>query len=203
MPIQTLGITGGIGSGKSVVSRVLSRLGISVFDADREAKSLYDNDLELKRFMIGNFGNELYDTPEGKLNPKYLAAIIFGDENALHLVEREVHQRTLLAFLAWREKQQGDWCGIESAILYKADAFLELCDAVLEISAPKDLRISRIIERDGASGEEISARLKAQEGLFEGCTTSKPRFRLSNDSTTPLLAQIMDLISRLKLFPLS
>lgn len=190
--LLTLGITGGIGAGKSVVSRVLRALGIAVFDCDTEAKKLYDTDEVLKEFMVNTFGKSLYDTPQGTLNRPLLAQKIFSDKASLLKVEKEVHQRTTDTFIKWRAKQEGLYCALESAILYKVPLLYTLCDRIIQVTAPEELRIKRVQKRDCATFDEVQKRIESQN-ISTTSFGKLPCYTLVNDDKRPLLPQILSL----------
>lgn len=193
---KVLGITGGIGAGKSVVASIFSKMGLPVFDCDAIAKSLYDEDAELRDFIVDTFGESLYSTPDNRLDKKQLAEILFSDAKALLLVEEQVHQRTLKTFLHWHSKQNATWCGIESAILYKVEPLLELCSAVLEVKAPLAVRIERAVKRDHTTSDAIKKRIDAQQHLLY-TSYNCPLYRIQNDENTPLLPQVRELYREL------
>ena len=146
--IRVLGISGGIGSGKSVVSRLLRLLGIPVFDCDREAKALYDSDAQLKKQLLVRFGEGLY--PEGRFASRALAQIIFEDPLARREVEQMVHPAVLRRFDQWKQQQGCPLVALESAILFSS-GFDKFCTDILWIDAPEDERLQRIVQRDGVT----------------------------------------------------
>lgn len=191
---QVLGISGGIGSGKSVFSRLLSFFDIPVFDSDREAKLLYGEG-EVKDFVSTHFGTEFYATSDGSLNRKAFAQLIFSRPEARALVESFIHPLVKKRFELFRERQQKRWIGLESAILFPSglDVF---CNAVVWIEAPLEERIKRIALRDKATEEEIIQRIKAQEGISPK-EQSIPLFKVNNSACSPLLPQIRNLLESL------
>lgn len=154
-----VGITGGIGSGKSTVCRLFAARGVAVYDTDAAAKRLMGEDEALKRAIIDRFGAESY-TAEG-LNRPYLAAQIFGDEEAREALNGLVHPAVTADFERWAEEQAGDYVVLESAILYEAglDKYL---DRVVAVLAPRALRLERAMKRDGATRDKIEQRMDAQ-----------------------------------------
>lgn len=154
-----VGITGGIGSGKSTVCRLFAARGVAIYDTDAAAKRLMGEDEALKRAIIDRFGAESY-TAEG-LNRPYLAAQIFGDEEAREALNGLVHPAVTADFERWAEEQAGDYVVLESAILYEAglDKYL---DRVVAVLAPRALRLERAMKRDGATRDKIEQRMDAQ-----------------------------------------
>lgn len=154
-----VGITGGIGSGKSTVCRLFAARGVAVYDTDAAAKRLMGEDETLKRAIIDRFGAESY-TAEG-LNRPYLAAQIFGNEEAREALNGLVHPAVTADFERWAEEQTGDYVVLESAILYEAGLDKHL-DRVMAVLAPRALRLERAMKRDGATRDKIEQRMDAQ-----------------------------------------
>ena len=154
-----IGITGGIGSGKSVVSRLLSLFGVPVYIADEESKRLTDTSPVIRRGLIQLFGNEIYQS-EGGLNRQLLASHIFGCKENLLRVNQLIHPEVNKDFLGWAGRQAGSACGIESAILFES-GFDRIVDIRLMVYAPLSVRIQRAAERDGVCAEAIERRVEA------------------------------------------
>lgn len=154
-----VGITGGIGSGKSTVCRLFAARGVAVYDTDAAAKRLMGEDETLKRAIIDRFGAESY-TAEG-LNRPYLAAQIFGNEEAREALNGLVHPAVTADFERWAEEQAGDYVVLESAILFEAGLDNHL-DRVVAVLAPRALRLERTMKRDGATRDKIEQRMDAQ-----------------------------------------
>lgn len=190
--IRVLGISGGIGSGKSVVSRLLRLLGIPVFDCDREAKALYDSDAQLKKQLLVRFGEGLY--PEGRFASCALAQIIFEDPQARREVEQMVHPAVLRRFGQWKEEQERPLVALESAILYPS-GFNKFCTDILWIDAPEGERLQRIIQRDGSTREEAMRRIDAQHNNIppEGSRV----YRIDNSADQALLPAVRALVEAL------
>lgn len=154
-----VGITGGIGSGKSTVCRLFAARGVAVYDTDAAAKRLMAEDDGLKRAIVARFGEESY-TAEG-LNRPYLAKQIFGNEEAREALNGLVHPAVTADFDRWAEEQAGEYVVLESAILYEAGLDKHL-DRVVAVLAPQPLRLERAMKRDGADREQILSRMAAQ-----------------------------------------
>lgn len=193
---RVLGISGGIGSGKSVFSRILSSLAIPVFDSDSEAKLLYEESKEVKSFICEHFGKDLYNTPDSSLNRKALAKILFSNQEALSLVERLIHPLLKECFEHWCIRQETNWVALESAILFPSDFYL-FCDAVVWIEAPLEERLMRIAKRDNATQEEITRRIEAQKEIYPK-EMEVPLFRVNNSFFVPLLPQVRAIIEELE-----
>lgn len=154
-----VGITGGIGSGKSTVCRLFAARGVAVYDTDAAAKELMNNSEELKQALTARFGEAAYH--EGVLNRGYLAERVFGNESELKALNGLVHPAVIADFERWAEEQVGEYVVLESAILYEAGLDKHL-DAVVAVLAPEQLRLERAMRRDGASEEQIRSRMAAQ-----------------------------------------
>lgn len=154
-----IGITGGIGSGKSTVCALFREHGVAVYDSDAEAKRLMAESADLRRRLIEAFGEECYNA-EG-LDRKYLASKVFGDNEALQRLNAIVHPAVREDFRAWAERQRGSYVVLESAILFEA-GFENEVDATLAVMAPLEERVRRTMERDGVEREQVMERIKHQ-----------------------------------------
>ncbi len=159
----TLGLTGGIGSGKSTVSEMLARRGALIFDADVEAKEIMASNPEVRRELIEAFGQETFDD-EGQLDRAYLASRVFASEEEVARINAIVHPRVHAAFeeLADRGRQEGKSLVVyEAALIFESGAD-ELVDAVAVVDAPEETRIARSMARDGSTREQVMARMRHQ-----------------------------------------
>lgn len=154
-----IGVTGGIGSGKSTVCRLFAARGIAVYDTDAAAKRLMAEDAALRRAIEARFGEESYQ--EGALNRPWLARQVFGDEAALQALNWLVHPAVIADFERWATEQQSVYVVVESAILYEA-GLDQAVDRVVAVLAPERLRIERAMQRDGATEEQIRSRMAVQ-----------------------------------------
>ncbi len=154
-----VGITGGIGSGKSTVCRLFAERGVAVYDTDAAAKRLMAEDEALKRGIVARFGAESYR--EGVLNRPYLAERVFGDDKEREVLNGLVHPAVIADFERWAEEQQGKYVVLESAILFEAGLDKHL-DRVVAVLAPEALRVERAMKRDGATRAQILSRMAAQ-----------------------------------------
>ena len=159
--MKKVAICGGIGSGKSIVCGMFAERGVAVYDSDSRAKALMNESAELRQALVAEFGEECY--AEGVLNRQYLASKVFGSEEQLAKLNSIVHPAVKDDFLRWAEEQQSSYCILESAILFES-GFDALVDKKVAVLAPQPLRVMRAMERDGASKEQIEARIKAQMG---------------------------------------
>ncbi len=154
-----IGITGGMGSGKSTVSKVFEVLGIPVYYADAEAKKIMSEDEELRKKIIDNFGSESFSDKD--LNRKYLASVVFNNPAKLELLNSFVHPAIIQHAEDWMSKQTSPYTIKEAALIFESGAHAFL-DKIIGVSAPTPLRIQRIIDRDQLSIEEIKSRMNKQ-----------------------------------------
>ena len=188
--MKTLGITGGIGSGKSTLCRMLEGRGVPVYEADARTKALYDSDPSLVPALEAALGTPLRGE-DGKLDRRRLAGMLFADFRVRETVEAIVHPRVLADFLAWRDARSKEpWNGpgtvpfavFESAIVLEKPLFLPYLDRILWVDAPERDRIRRSMQRDGVPEEEIRRRVTAQR-----CSAAKADAVLLNDADVATL----------------
>ena len=154
-----VGITGGIGSGKSTVCAILAEFGVAVYDSDSRAKRLMNEDNTLREHLVERFGSEVY-CAEG-LNRIYLAERVFGNPEELKALNAIVHPAVMDDFDRWALEQEGSYVVLESAILFEASLDRRV-DVSVAVMAPEELRIERAMQRDGAQREQIVARMNNQ-----------------------------------------
>jgi dephospho-CoA kinase len=154
-----IGLTGGIGSGKSTIARVFEVLGAPVFKADDAAKALMESDAAVKDALIARFNADLYR--EGRLDRAGLAAIIFHDEAARQAVNAIVHPAVRRAFESWSARQQAPYVLMEAAIMAENEGWRRF-DRVIAVSCPEPERIRRVMARDGLTEEQVRARMRHQ-----------------------------------------
>ncbi len=154
-----VGLTGGIGSGKSTVARVFAVLGISVFNADEESKRLLQEDEVVRSAVISAFGEIVY--PEGKLDRGALAAIVFRDAGALAKLNAIAHPAVRKRLGAWLDEQRSPYVLVEAALLVDTGWYRSM-DQLIVVTAPEVVRIQRVMARDGVSEEQVRARLRNQ-----------------------------------------
>ena len=184
--MKKIGLTGGIGSGKTYVSRVFESLGVPVFNTDNEAKKLLSNSEQLVQSLKDEFGNDIYD--DYSLNNKKLASIVFSDSEKLGKLNSLVHPLVKQQFLDWQEVQKSSYVIKESAILFESKSDNGL-DAILCVTCPINLRIDRIKSRDGLSYFEIKNRIENQISEEEKVNLSD--HVIVNDEKDLLLTQII------------
>ena len=188
MPLQ-IGITGSIGSGKSLVCKIFATLGIPVYDADSRAKYLMTTDGILISNIKKEFG-ELSYSPEGQLDRKYLAGTVFHDPTKLSVLNNLVHPRVAEDYLQWVNKQKETAYVLkEAALLYEADSYRSL-DKIIVVYAPEPIRIKRVLQRDKHRTEsqvrEIMARQMPDEEKL-----SRADFIIWNDESKSVIQQVL------------
>lgn len=188
-----IGITGGIGSGKSVVAALLELSGVPVYIADTESKLLTVTSPVIREKLIALFGDELY-TPGG-LDKKRLASHIFGNPERLAQVNAIIHPEVNRHFLAWAERRNAQACAIESAILFES-GFDRVVDTALMVYAPMEVRIRRALERDAVPREEIVRRIESQ--LPDEVKKEKSDYVIFNDGEQALLPQVTAFLAGLR-----
>ena len=159
--MKRIGITGGIGSGKSFVCRQMAEKGVPVYDCDREAKRIQEEDTDVRNAVKALAGENAY-TKDGHLNRKWLAQWVFSDESHLAAINKIIHPAVRRDFLAWCRRQAADVVVLESAIL--SEAGMEDCvDEVWVVRAPLETRIQRVMQRDGSTREQVLCRIRHQK----------------------------------------
>ncbi|MBW1619324.1 MULTISPECIES: dephospho-CoA kinase [Empedobacter] len=153
------GITGGIGSGKSTAAKFFEELGIPVYNSDTRAKTIQNENSEVKVKIIAAFGEEAYN--ENGLNKPYLSKQVFQNNEKLKLLNSIVHPAVFQDFENWKKAQKSDIVMKEAAILIESGSYKD-CDVVISVVVDIETRIARTIERDGLSREEILARINNQ-----------------------------------------
>ena len=187
-----IGLTGGIGSGKSTAAQIFEVLGIPVYYADTEAKRLMNEDDEVKAGIIRLFGKEAYSN--NVLDRKYISSIVFSDPAKLAILNSIVHPATKKDGEAWMQKQTTPYAIHEAALIFEARVN-ERLEYVIGVSAPQELRIQRTMERDHVSREEILKRMGHQLG--EEIKMEKCDFILINDENQFLIPQVLELHQKL------
>lgn len=155
----SVGVTGGIGSGKTTVVKLFEKKGISTYIADEEAKKLMLNDEELIQSIKDKFGEKSYS--DGKLNKKYISNIVFGDDEKLKQLNNLVHPVVRNHFDLWKHRQMSPYVIYESALIFEHNQ-QHLFDEIILVTAPEKIRIERVKKRSGMSEKEIKERIEHQ-----------------------------------------
>ena len=184
-----IGITGGIGSGKSVIAKQLRQKGYAVYDTDSEAKRLIVEDATVREQMTALFGEEVYQ--DGVYQTSFVAQQVFADKSLLAKLNAIVHPAVKadiiskfrsLGVISEPLNSDSDLFFIECAILYQA-GIDQLCDKVVAVTAPEDIRLERVIARDHSDIDKVRARMRAQEAEKD---LQRADIVINNDGTTPI-----------------
>lgn len=189
-----VGITGGIGSGKSTVCKIFKLIGIPVFEADKVAKNLINSDEKIRNELIQLFGDNIYDSNK-KLNKKMLADLIFNDESLLEKVNNLVHPAVRNEFILWHQKQNSKYTVHEAAILFES-GFYKMMDFTILVSAPEITRIERVVKRDKIKPELVESRISKQWNDEDKRKLAS--IELVNDNKHLLIPQILEIDKKLK-----
>ena len=190
--VLRVGLTGGIGSGKSTVAQIFEVLGIPVYYADMAAKKIMNEDEELRSAITNIFGEPAYTN--NILDRKYISSIVFSDPAKLEQLNALVHPATKKDGEAWMQQQTSPYAIHEAALIFEAKVSDRL-DLVIGVSSPIELRIKRAMERDKVSREEVLKRMEQQ--LDEELKMSKCDFVLINDEQQLLIPQVLTLHEKL------
>ena len=190
-----VGLTGGIGSGKSTVSKILISKGFSVYNSDNRAKWLMNNNDNLKSNIISIFGDKAY--LKGSLNRKYLSAKVFNDSLKLKALNNLVHPLVAIDFKNWLLHQKSkDFVFKEAAILIESGAYKEM-DKIIVVSCPKNIRLERVLKRDGNSPQLVKKRMQNQISETEKINYADFVVK-NNGSESDLVLEVEFVISELK-----
>lgn len=157
--MKTIGLTGGIGSGKTTVARMFEEYGIPIYIADTEAKNLMHTSCEIRSELQQLLGENVY--VDGQLDRKFMADKIFNDKQLLEKVNNIIHPRVEAHFQEWKKKQNAPYCIKEVAILFENGSY-KRCDKTILVVADEEERIARVIKRDGVKREKVLERMKNQ-----------------------------------------
>lgn len=188
-----VGITGGIGSGKTTVCQVFETLGIPVFYADRAGKYLMENDKAVINSIKELFGEDIY--PGGVLNREKIAAIVFRTPEILQQLNAIVHPAVLRYGMQWMESQHAPYVLKEAAIFFESGSYKEM-DVMIGVYAPRKTRILRVMERDQSSQEKILERMSQQ--MDEEEKMKRCDFVITNDNVLPVLPQVLAIHQQLQ-----
>lgn len=170
-----IGLTGGIGSGKSTVAKMFRDLGVPVYDSDYEAKELMNNDLNVRTAVISLFGKKAYN--KEKLNRTFIASKVFKDKKALEKLNKIVHPAVRKHFKEWVQKQEFEFVIQETALIFENE-MQEFYDKIILVTAPLELRIDRVVQRDNVAREAVLSRIENQ--LSDEVKIPKSHFLIEN-----------------------
>lgn len=191
-----VGITGGIGVGKTFVAKIFKTIGMPVYDADTEAKKLMKFHPDIKENLIREFGENTY-TNEGELDNKYLAKLVFNNTEKLNKLNAIVHPVVIQHGREWGERQKTKYSLKEAALLFESGSYRDL-DYTILVTAPLDVRIERVMERDRVDREAVLQRIAKQ--MPEEQKLKLADFTIVNDGIKALLPQIMEIHKKLIAF---
>ncbi|HEX5111919.1 MAG TPA: dephospho-CoA kinase [Saprospiraceae bacterium] len=195
--MKIIGLTGGIGSGKSTVAAIFSTIGIPVYESDARAKALMNEDPDLKTKIKALLGSDAYKN--GEINRAWIAERVFADKNLLEQLNAIVHpavKKDAIAFAHEKANEAAPYIIKESAILLEENLTEEL-DAIILVVAPLGTRIERVMKRDGASREQIEERIRNQ--WTDDIKIPLADYVIFNDGERSLLEQVMDIDQMIKL----
>lgn len=188
-----IGVTGGIGSGKSVVSHLLRLMDVPVYDCDSEAKRLMCESAVIRKALIEAAGAEVYDA-EGRLNRAYLASYVFGNTEHVAMVNRIVHPVVRADFKAWVQRKGNAVVAVESAILFEAEMHDDV-STVWVVQASEIQRLQRAMKRDASSEKAVRNRMQSQ--LSEQEFTKRADAVIHNDDRHSLIQQVRRLLDEI------
>lgn len=191
-----IGLTGGIGSGKSTVLKMFQELGAKAFIADIEAKKLMNSDIELKQQIVDLFGEDSYENNE--LNRTFIASVVFSDKEKLAKLNSLVHPKVKETFLHEANKYKKNILIYEAAILFESGSN-QLCDYIITVVADEEIRIGRVSKRDGIEKSAVIRRIENQSNDYNKVLNSN--FVIKNHQITATQQQvftIFDLLRKMK-----
>ena len=186
-----VGITGGIGSGKTTVCKLFELQGIAIFYADQEAKKAMSTDQQLMSDIRTQFGNDIYSS-EGTLNRSKLASIVFNDDRQLAMLNSIVHPAVFRLFDEWVDQQTSAYVIKEAALLFESNSYKD-CHSTILVKSPELMRISRVVKRDRITEQDVLKRMAKQLGDNEKEKLSE--YVIINDERTLIIPQVLDLHS--------
>jgi dephospho-CoA kinase len=181
-----IGLTGGIGSGKSTVAKIFAQFGIPVLDADATAKAIMNEDSSVKTKLIELFGTEAYK--ESQLNRPYIAQLVFEDAFKLQQLNAIIHPITIQYAKDWALKQSAPYVIKEAALFFESGS-AEGVDKIIGVTAPKHIRIQRVMQRDQISREEVIKRMEHQ--LEDSLKMKLSDWVIQNDDMHLLIPQVL------------
>ena len=202
---RILGLTGGIGAGKSFVGQMLVQSGLPLMDSDAVARGAYTESEQVRQQVTALLGAEVYNS-EGEPRYDEIARKVFAPSDAgqslLHRLEQIIHPYVSERLQAWAVEQYAPegWVVLESAILWQS-GFYRLCDAVVVVTAPEEVRVARVQERDGATREQVQARIARQAShsftALQQAHPELPIYPVNNDGVQELEGQVKQLLALL------
>jgi dephospho-CoA kinase len=190
-----VGLTGNIGSGKTFVASIFGTLGVPVFVADTEAKKLYDRE-EIRMMLRGLFGGRIFNE-DGSIDKKSLASEVFNNPENLQRLSQVIHPMVRETFGRWSlERSNSPYVLYEAAILFESGYYKDL-DKIILVMAPEEIRVKRVMERDGASRDEVLSRMTNQ--WQEDKKVSMADFIINNNGSEMVIPQVLEVHRRIML----
>jgi dephospho-CoA kinase len=184
--MKLIGLTGGIGSGKSLISDIFNSLNVAVYNSDIGARKIMENDNSTRLKILDIFGEEAYLGK--KLNSKKIASIVFQDKTMLEKLNAIVHPKMHADFLLWSANKKGVYVINEAAILIESGGYKKL-DGVILVSAPEEIRIKRVMKRDSCA--EVDVRVRINNQMNDNQRESFCRWTIKNDSVSGVIDQVL------------
>ncbi len=188
--MKLIGVTGGIGTGKTTVCKIVEAMGFPVYYADLRAKILQENDSEIVRETIQLLGNDAY--LNGQLNRSFIASKIFNDPALRNKLNSIVHPRVRADFESWLHEQKAPCVFQESALIYEINR-QDLYDKVILVTAPEEIRVNRVVNRDSSTYNEVQARIKAQ--MSDDEKRQYEPVEIINDGSQSLIKQLLNFLT--------
>ncbi len=184
-----IGVTGGIGSGKSLVCEMFQLLGVPVYNADEQAKKLVNSDRQIIDSLTTKYGQDIYS--KGVIDKKRLAGIIFNNKEELKFVNETIHPRVFAHFDEWLElNHHHKYIIKEAALLFESGSYKDL-DKVILVAAPEEIRIKRVVERDKTNEKAVKKIIESQ--MSENEKQQKSNYIINNDNTVLIIPHILEL----------
>lgn len=184
----SVGLTGGIGSGKTTVAKIFAQMDIPVYNSDQRAKDLYTENEELRAKMMAHFGNEIY--LGNQINRAKLAQIVFSNPQELTRLNGWIHPLLQQDFEFWMSQQTSAYVLREAAILIESGAH-KMCDFVVVVSAKESIRVERVMVRDSAKAEDVQKRIANQ--ITDQERLKYAQFEIINDGSRALIPQVLEI----------
>jgi len=194
--MKKVAITGGIGSGKSVVAEFLRTIGYPVYNSDEESKRLLNENQELREKLSETFGKDLYKN--GQLDKALFASLIFGNEKLLEQANEIIHPAVYQDFERWSKAQNSDIVFIETALYFRSDGKKYIPFSIF-VQAPLELRIQRVMQRDNYTEKEVLARIKSQ--MPDENIEHLADFHISNDEKCLIIPQVLQIVEVISAYP--
>ena len=191
--MKCIGLTGGIGSGKTTVARIFSMLDVPVYNSDEAGRKITNEDPIVKRLIKDQFGSDLFDHNDN-LNREKLSAIVFNDSKALAKLNAIIHPAVAQDFNTWCTNQSSPYVIKESAILFE-HGLDKLLDGVIVVEAPDELRVRRVMHRNGITEEVVRKRIQQQ--LPQEELVYRADWVIHNNEDHLLIPQVLDIYSRI------